>query len=138
LEPEGALLSSQESIIVPYPELVESIPYHAILLYRQKKKNSGSFILFQGIYVVGIGETGNSREFLWRKQPLGRAGKDWENNSAEVAQNRAKWWTWYWWCWIFGFYYRQKNLGFFYFFLCGGTLGTAAIYWPIVPAPDDR
>jgi hypothetical protein len=25
-----------------------------------------------------------------------------------------------------------------YFNLCGGTLGTAATYWHIVPAPDDR
>jgi hypothetical protein len=22
--------------------------------------------------------------------------------------------------------------------LCGGTLGTAATYWPVVPAPDDK
>jgi hypothetical protein len=26
----------------------------------------------------------------------------------------------------------------FFFNLCGVTLGTAATYWPIVPAPDDR
>jgi hypothetical protein len=32
--------------------------------------------------------------------------------------------------------YKSK-VGFFFNF-CGGTLGTAATYWPIVPAPDDR
>jgi hypothetical protein len=26
----------------------------------------------------------------------------------------------------------------FVFYLCYGTLGAAAAYWPIVPAPDDR
>jgi hypothetical protein len=37
--------------------------------------------------------------------------------------------------WFFGL---SLSSGLFFLIVCGGTLDTAATYWPIVPAPDDR